>query len=115
MRLHVAGSQLFRITGYSKRQREGLPYAQVMPINYLDRAVTQREIIGLFEKSCNAVSLVDPRYLTFMDMFRELNLDPKLMYSMLAEPSQYEREELLKNILKFRVTVTRQRKTYELN
>jgi len=116
MRVTLLGKQLFRMTQYNKfDSTSSCPSAMVKWISHMDHPVQDAEIIELFEKYCNAVALMDYDKLSLLNLMQELHLGPETSFSIISKHNREEREALIKKILKYKVLLRKQRKSYIFN
>lgn len=116
MRVTVLGKQLFRITQYNKiNNQTSYPSAMVKWINHMHDPIQDEEIVSLFEKYCNAVTLIDYDKLSLLDLMHEMNLGAETCFSIISKQNAEEREALIKKIFKYKVLLRMQRKTFVFN
>lgn len=116
MRITLVGKELFRITQYNKmNDHKSYPSAMVKWIRHMQDPIKDKEIIGLFEKYCNAVALIDHGNLSLLDLMHEMHLGAETCFSIISKQNAEERESLIKKIFKYKVLLRMQRKSYVNN
>lgn len=110
-RLWVVPNGIFRIEEYHKYKSNSLPAM----LRQLEAPVKDHSINLLFEKYCNAVSLVDFNLVSLLDLILELALGTETSLAIISLENQWQREDLMKRVLTFKLRIKEQSKTFISN
>lgn len=115
VRVWVKAEDIFKIRSYRKHALKALPAAHVQIIDTLETPIQDPSIGLLFEKYCNAISLVDFGLLSMLDLIRQLDLGAETSLAIISVGNREAREDLMKKILSFKLLVKQQSKKFSCN
>lgn len=114
-RLWVVPDGIFRIHEYYKYKSNALPDAHIHMLKQLEAPVKDHSINLLFEEYCNAVSLMDFKHVSLLDLILELALGTEASLAIISLENQWQREDLMKRVLTFKLRIKEQSKTFISN
>jgi Lon protease-like protein len=116
IRVKVEGVQLFRITKYSKKnQKDCLSEADVKFLDFSEETIQDKSIIEYFTQITGTEIYDFNAEIKLLELLNWLNLKHELTVAIISKEHQFEREQLLKRILKYIAITKSQKKVGHLN